>query len=152
MQYNMVLTTERVQATLFIVADATAIPERARWAAALTGGWVVEVSCLEKRTGTGLVVKLQRAIRTQKKICLTDDFKNRHPELAGLILASIQHLKLKNGWRITTELPKADIVLCSSQDVVDPTSRGQKVFVKDQFMSHIEKFDMDHCGKGQGEH
>ena len=65
MQYNMVLTTERVQATLFIVEDATAIPERARWAAALTGGWVVEVSCLEKRTG--LVVKLQRAIRTQKK-------------------------------------------------------------------------------------
>ena len=152
MQYNMVLTTERVQATLFIVADATAIPERARWAAALTGGWVVEVSCLEKRTG--LVLKLQRAIRTQKKICLTDDFKNRHSELAGLILASIQHLKPKNGWRITTELPKAHIVLCSSQDVVDPTSRGQKVFVKDQFMSHIEKFDMDHCGKaqGQGEH
>ena len=149
MQYNMVPTTQRVEATLFIVEDATVLPERAHWAAVLTGGWVAEASSLQKRTG--VVLKLKRAIRTQKKIFLTDDFKARHPEIAGLIQDSIQHLRPKNGWRITSEMPKANFVLCSSQNLVDPASQGQKVFLKDQFISHIEKLDMDKSGKGRGE-
>ena len=102
MQYNMAPTTQRVKATLFIVEDATVLPERAHWAAVLTGGWVAEASSLQKRTG--VVLKLKRAIRTQKKIFLTDDFKARHPEIAGLIQDSIQHLRPKNGWRITSEM------------------------------------------------
>ena len=149
MQYNMVPTAERVKAALFIVDDATDLPERARWAAILTGGWVAEASCFQK--GIGVVLKLKRAIRTQKKIFVTDDFKDRHPEIVGLIEGSIYHLKPKNGWRITSEMSKANFVLCSSQNMVDPAFQGQKVFLKDQFISHIEKLDMDHTGKGQGD-
>ena len=149
MQYNMVMTTQRVEATLYIVEDATELPERARWAAVLTGGWVAEASSLHKRAG--VVLKYKMAIRTQKKVFMTDDFKARHSEIAGLVRDSIQYLKPKNGWRITSEMPKAHFVLHSSQNLVDPVSQGQKVFLKDQFISHIEKLDMGNSGKGQGE-
>lgn len=129
---------------MFIVQDVDELPERVKWAASLTGGWVAESSCFLR--GQGMLLKYQKAIRTNYKLLLTDDFRERHPEMTDLISRSIQIYKPKNGWRIVQEIAKAHFVLCTAQNLVTPDG-GQKVFQKACFLSHISKLDMDKCGR-----
>ena len=143
-EHNMIWATDRVEATLFIVQDVDELPERVKWAASLTGGWVAESSCFLR--GQGMLLKYQKAIRTNYKLLLTDDFRERHPEMTDLISRSIQIYKPKNGWRIVEEIAKAHLVLCTAQNLVTPDG-GQKVFQKACFLSHISKLDMDKCGR-----
>ena len=81
-EHNMIRATDRVEATLFIVQDVDELPERVKWAASLTGGWVAESSCFLR--GQGMLLKYQKAIRTNYKLLLTDDFRERHPEMDRL--------------------------------------------------------------------
>ncbi|CAK9064760.1 unnamed protein product, partial [Durusdinium trenchii] len=102
--FNMVRTNDRIKAGLFIVSDPTSLPERVQWAAALVGGWVTEPSGLLSHNG--IVLKYKRAIRTQKKVLLTEGFRNGHLEISALIVDSIDFHKPKNGWRITMDASK----------------------------------------------
>jgi hypothetical protein len=101
----MVRTNNRIEAALFIVKDPTSLPERVQWAAVLVGGWITEPSGLVNNNG--IVLKYKKAIRTQKKICLTEGFRNGHLEISALIVDSINFHKPKNGWRITEDASKA---------------------------------------------
>lgn len=139
----MVRTNNRIEAGLFIVRDPTSFPERAQWAAALVGGWVTEPASLLNKSG--IVMKYKRAIRTQKKICLTEEFRNGHSEVSNLIVDSIKFHKPKNGWRITEDASKAHFVLDRSENVVD--DGNQKIYSKSSFLSRIMQLDMGHSGR-----
>ena len=140
--FNMVRTNNRIEAALFIVKDPTSLPERVQWAAALVGGWVTEPSGLVNNDG--VVLKYKRAIRTQKKIFLTEGFRNGHLEISALIVDSINFHKPKNGWRITQDASKAHFVLDRSENAVNG---DQKTYSKSSFLSRILTLDMDHSGR-----
>ena len=138
----MVRTNDRIKAGLFIVNDPTSLPERVQWAAALVGGWVTEPSGLLSHNG--IVLKYKRAIRTQKKVLLTEGFRNGHLEISALIVDSIDFHKPKNGWRITMDASKALFVLDRSENAVNG---DQNVFSKSSFLSRISELDMEHSGR-----
>ena len=143
-EHNMIRVTGRVEARLFIVQSVDELPERVQWAAALVGGWVAESSCL--LGGQGMLLKYQKAIRTDYKLLLTDDFRQRHPEVTELIRLAIQFYTPRNGWKIVQEIDKAHFILCTAQNLLTPTGK-QKVFQKASFLSYISKLDMDKCGR-----
>ena len=117
-------------------------PERVQWAAVLVGGWITEPSGLVNNNG--IVLKYKKAIRTQKKICLTEGFRNGHLEISALIVDSIDFHKPKNGWRITEDDSKAHFVLDTSDNAVNG---NQKMYSKSSFLSRILQLDMEHSGQ-----
>lgn len=130
-------TTNRLEATLLIVPDATQPPERAEWAAALKGRIVLDKSCLLR--GKGMVVAYKKRL-PKGKMFITENFEASHPQITKLVLDS------KN-WKKANERSTAKVILRTSDEDSDD---GSLSFTKQELLEYIKKIDMKRSGMLRG--
>ena len=134
-ELNLSRTPDRLKAMLLFVPDATQPPERAGWAACLTGSILLDNSCL---SGTGVVVAYKKLDKSKGKIFLTDQFKEKHPMIAKLLVDC-------NNFKTAKNQTVAKYILKTSQEVADDED-DPKSFTKPGFLEHIKKIDMKRSG------
>lgn len=139
-ELNLSRTTNRLEATLLIVPDATQPPERAEWAAALKGRIVLDKSCLLREKG--MVVAYKKRL-PKGKIFITENFEASHPQITKLVLDS------KN-WKKANERSTAKVILRTSDEDDGNGSDGSLSFTKQELLEYIKKIDMKRSGMLRG--
>ena len=143
---NLVKTTERLEADIFIVNDAGNLPERVKLMAALLGRQIMDVCLLEGKKG--ILLKFQPASQTRRqKVFFSTKFRESHAQFIKPIKDIVNRPGSK--WKLAAVRADATMILATSAEVGRAavlSGNSQGYLSKASFLENISRLDLRASG------